>query len=85
MYKAELSERPITALVVLFMLLLVIAASGRMQASHAAWCDSVVYITYYTDSSKTVACGYYDDCSGEFSGCRTTYNTRPFRTCCCCA
>jgi hypothetical protein len=47
-----------------------------------ARCVSLPIYTYYTDASKTVACGYLEVCSGAEVGCHTEYKTSERKPCC---
>lgn len=38
--------------------------------------------TYYTDASKTVACGHFDVCTATQYGCQTEYRTSVRKPCC---
>lgn len=38
--------------------------------------------TYYTDATKTVACGYFDVCWGDQQGCVTEFKTSRRALCC---
>jgi hypothetical protein len=46
-------------------------------------CSSLPVYTYYTDASKTVACGYFEVCSGVQEGCQTEYKTSIRQPCNC--
>jgi hypothetical protein len=46
-------------------------------------CSSLPVYTYYTDASKTVACGYLEVCSGVQEGCQTEYKTSQRKPCGC--
>jgi hypothetical protein len=48
-----------------------------------ARCTSLPVYTYYTDASKTVACGYLEVCSGAEVGCHTEYKTSRREPCNC--
>ncbi|MDT5268308.1 MAG: hypothetical protein QOH49_494 [Acidobacteriota bacterium] len=48
-----------------------------------ARCTSLPVYTYYTDASKTVACGYLEVCSGAEEGCHTEYKTSERKPCGC--
>lgn len=65
---------------------LAVTDSGRGVAKCAPGaanaCTSLPIFTYYTDASKTVACGTYNLCTGVFDGCQTEYHTAERKVCC---
>lgn len=65
-------------------LLLVMAGAlitngSRPQAAACMW---LPFWTYYTDASRTEACGSYNHCTGYLEGCITQYKTSERIFCC---
>ena len=57
-------------------------ANCRSVAANAGQCPRLPYTTYYTDATKTVACGWFDACPAVGEGCYTQFYTRTYSPCC---
>lgn len=58
------------------------SANCRMTTAAAANCPRLGYTTFYTDATKTVACGWFDACPNVGEGCVTEFQTVEFIPCC---
>lgn len=64
------------------MLLMTGALIATGPEPQAARCVSLPYITYYTDATLTVECGFEDVCGAAQEGCKTPYKKSRRVLCC---
>jgi hypothetical protein len=82
-------RRFLSAAIMLLLTGFLIVTGPRLQTAKCApgaanaRCSSLPVYTYYTDASKTVACGYLDVCSGAEEGCHTDFKTSQRKPCGC--
>jgi hypothetical protein len=73
--------RFLLAAIMLLMVVFLISTGPTPQAASAK-CVSLPIYTYYTDATKTVACGFHDVCAAAQDGCVTPYKTSQRKLCC---
>jgi hypothetical protein len=82
-------RRFLLAAIMLLLTGFLVVTGPRLQTARcapgvaSARCSSLPVYTYYTDASKTVACGYFEVCSGVQEGCQTEYKTSVRKPCNC--